>query len=70
MLLEELYDHEIDPNEWNNSAYKKQYAKVIEEHRNTLLQLLPELSWEEASPTGYFIDQDGTVRKTNTKSID
>jgi choline-sulfatase len=63
--FEELYDHETDPNEWDNSAYKKQNIKIIAEHRKVLLQMLPEMSWKEGTPNGYSIDADGNVRKDN-----
>ncbi|TWT65267.1 sulfatase [Allorhodopirellula solitaria] len=33
---EELYDHEVDPNEWNNLAGDRQYADVIASHRQWL----------------------------------
>jgi len=33
---EELYDHKNDPWEWTNLAGKKQYAKVINEHKKYL----------------------------------
>ena len=63
--LEELYDHDTDPNEWNNTAYKKETKKIINEHRNVLLDMLPQLSWKEGNPDGYTIDADGNVRKDN-----
>jgi hypothetical protein len=63
--LEELYDHKTDPNEWNNTAYKKENEKIIAEHRNVLLQILPQLVWKEGTPDGYLIDNDGNVRNAN-----
>ena len=33
---EELYDHDSDPNEWENVAREPQHAAVIEEHRKWL----------------------------------
>ena len=33
---EELYDHNLDPNEWRNLAGEAQYAQVIEEHKKWL----------------------------------
>ena len=63
--LEELYDHKTDPNEWNNTAYKRENKKVIADHRNVLLQLLPQLLWKEGNPDGYLIDNDGNVRNAN-----
>ena len=62
--LEELYDHETDPFEWHNIAYKKKNKPVIDEHRGYLLKLLPQLTWGKASPAGYTIDRDGNVHKT------
>ncbi len=44
---EELYDHETDPNEWDNIAYQKAYKSIIDEHRAILLEMMPDLSWEE-----------------------
>ncbi|GIW79377.1 MAG: choline-sulfatase [Gemmatales bacterium] len=38
---EELYDHEKDPHEWHNLAGKKEYARVIEEHRKWLPKTNP-----------------------------
>jgi arylsulfatase A-like enzyme len=60
--LEELYDHQIDPNEWNNLAYKKENREIIETHRKVLSDLLPDLSWQGGTPDGYVIDGDGNVR--------
>jgi hypothetical protein len=61
--LEELYDHQNDPNEWDNIAYKKDNKRIIEEHRKVLLSMLPNLSWKPGNPVGYSIDVDGSVRK-------
>ena len=63
--LEELYDHETDPNEWDNTAYKRANREVIDEHRRVLLDMLPHLSWKAGNPDGYTIDADGNVRKDN-----
>jgi arylsulfatase A-like enzyme len=63
--LEEFYDHQNDPNEWNNVAYKKVNRDVIVKHRSELLKLLPDLHWPEAGPVGYTIDSDENVHKTN-----
>lgn len=61
--LEELYDHQTDPNEWENVAYKKENKTVIEDHRKVLAEMLPDLSWSGENPPGYTIDANGTVRK-------
>jgi len=66
--LEELYDHEVDPKEWDNIAYKKENKGIIEEHRKVMLDMLPQLTWREGSPDGYSIDKDGNVRKDNFES--
>ncbi|WP_154852788.1 sulfatase [Cyclobacterium xiamenense] len=67
--LEELYDHENDPNEWDNVAYKKENTQVIEEHRNVLLDMVPELTWKDGPPEGYSIDSNGLVKKNNFESF-
>ena len=36
--LEELYDHQTDPNEFNNLAYNKKYREVIEKFRKELIR--------------------------------
>jgi arylsulfatase A-like enzyme len=61
--LEELYDHETDPQEWDNIAYKDGNDQIIEEHRNVLLDMLPELTWSEQVPEGYAVDEEGNIRK-------
>ncbi len=59
--LEELYDHESDPNEWYNIAYKNENKRYIDDHRNVLLNMLPELTWKGGPPDGYSVDEDGNV---------
>lgn len=61
--LEELYDHRTDPNEWNNIAYQKENEEIVQKHRNVLLKLLPELTWDDSDPDGYEINKDGLVEK-------
>ena len=63
--LEELYDHETDPNEWNNIAYKNENKSIIDKHRMVLLNMLPQLSWKDGNPDGYTIDADGNVHKSD-----
>jgi choline-sulfatase len=63
--LEELYNHETDPNEWNNIAYKRKSKSIIKEHRKDLLNMLPQLTWKRGNPDGYTIDADGNVHKTD-----
>lgn len=61
--LEELYDHESDPNEWDNIAYKSENRPVIEKHRQHLLEMLPDLEWADDEPIGYSIDAQGRVSR-------
>ena len=61
--LEELYDHQVDPNEWNNIAYKASNTSIIDDHRKILLDMLPELSWDHSDPTGYSVGSNGNVTK-------
>ena len=63
--LEELYDHQTDPNEWHNIAYKKEHKKIIKSHRKVLLEMLPELKWKSETPKGYHIDSNGNVSFLN-----
>lgn len=37
---EELYDHEVDPNEWTNVAAKTSYKDIRDEHRQILNKML------------------------------
>ena len=66
--LEELYDHQSDPKEWDNIAYQKDNKEIIAEHRDVLKQMLPELSWEGGAPDGYTIDKAGNVRMDGFQS--
>ena len=61
--LEELYDHETDPHEWDNVAYKPANGEIIQDHRQVLEGMLPDLTWEAGDPDGYSVDRDGNVRK-------
>jgi arylsulfatase A-like enzyme len=67
--LEELYDHEIDPNEWDNIAYKEGNAQIIEEHRKVLLDMLPQMVWKDGTPDGYSIDPEGNVKRNSFESF-
>jgi arylsulfatase A-like enzyme len=60
--LEELYDHQSDPEEWDNIAYRPENRQIIQNHRNVLLEMLPELTWSEITPSGYEIDETGHIR--------
>jgi arylsulfatase A-like enzyme len=62
--LEELYDHQTDPNEWDNVAYKEKYADVVEQHRQYVLKMIPDLTWKKGGPEGYSVSADGAVRNT------
>jgi arylsulfatase A-like enzyme len=61
--LEELYDLKVDPNEWENIAYKAENRNTIDMHRKTLKEMLPDLSWNENAPEGYEVDSEGNIRK-------
>ena len=63
--LEELYDHQTDPNEWDNIAYKGENQSIIENHRKVLLEMLPDLKWKTKTPEGYSIDTKGNVTFLN-----
>ena len=67
--LEELYDHTIDPNEWDNVAYRVGNKKIVSVHRNILQGMLPELQWKDGDPKGYEVDTDGSIRKIDFTSF-
>ncbi|WP_339923149.1 sulfatase [uncultured Cyclobacterium sp.] len=67
--FEELYDHENDPNEWDNIAYKDGNTQIIDEHRKVLLEMLPQMTWKKDIPEGYTIDNNGKVRKEDFESF-
>lgn len=67
--LEELYDHETDPNEFTNIAYKQEYRNVIVRHRAILMKRVGGLKWSDGCPEGYTILDDGSIRKNDFKSI-
>ena len=66
--FEELYNHQNDPNEWDNIAYKEENKGIIEEHRKVLLELLPQMTWRKGPPDGYTVDEQGNVRSDNFES--
>jgi len=63
MGLEELYDHEADPNEYTNIAYDNKNKKVIDEFRSELMQRIDgiTLSEIERKPDGFKI-KDNKIR--------
>lgn len=63
--LEELYDHSIDDNEWDNIAYRPSSRQVIREHRKLMLEQVPDLKWPDSGPKGYKVSADGYVKKEN-----
>lgn len=62
--LEELYDHQSDPNEWDNVAYRDEHDEVVQRHRQLLRERVPGLSWDEGAPAGYEVTEEGRIRKT------
>jgi arylsulfatase A-like enzyme len=63
--LEELYDHQVDDNEWDNIAYKASNQKLIMELRAELLLQVPNLTWSKNVPKGYKLLENGTIQKLN-----
>ncbi len=57
--LEELYDHQTDPNEFNNIAYDRKYKDVIDRFRKELIQRVDRehVTIEDIikDPTGYTV---------------
>jgi len=68
--LEELYDHQVDDNEWDNIAYKASSKDIVLQHRKYLLARVPTLKWTGATPRGYEILKDGNVRKIGFIPLD
>jgi arylsulfatase A-like enzyme len=68
--LEELYDVVNDPNEWDNIAYRKGNADIIDDHKKVLLDMLPQLKWSTDTPEGYSIDEEGKVRNNEFVSYE
>jgi arylsulfatase A-like enzyme len=69
--LEELYDHQTDPNEFDNLAYDPKYTEIVEKHRAELMQRVEGLSLEEIKkmPEGYVV-KDGRIENANFISMD
>lgn len=63
--FEELYDHDLDKNEWTNIAYKASSKKIIAEHRKYMLEQVQGIIWKEGGPVGYTVNADGSVKKNN-----
>jgi len=63
--LEELYDHQVDDNEWDNVAYKASNHQLIIELRAELLLKVPNLTWSANVPKGYKLLENGTIQKLN-----
>lgn len=55
--LEELYDHQTDPNEFINLAYDKKFKKIIENFRKELVERVDRVSMLEIkkNPVGFTI---------------
>lgn len=68
--LEELYDHQNDENEWDNIAYKPANHTTILDLRKRMIRVAPDLVWTNATPRGYTIRADGTVRKNDFIPLD
>ncbi|MDN3664032.1 sulfatase [Algibacter miyuki] len=68
--LEELYDHNNDPSEFNNLAYRKDSKHVIKEFRNELVGRVDYLTLEDFKkfPKEYIINNE-VIEKTNFKTM-
>jgi arylsulfatase A-like enzyme len=69
--LEELYDHENDPNEFKNIAYQSSNSKIIKRFRDELITRVDYLTIEEIkkAPKGYSI-KDGIPVDLSFKTMD
>ena len=68
--FEELYDHDLDKNEWNNIAYQPSSKNIILEHRKLMEKQVPDIKWTGKTPKGYTIAKDGSVRKNDYIKIE
>lgn len=68
--FEELYDHETDPNEFVNIAYKKAMKKIVVEHRAILKERVFNLEWTNKLPEGYTVSKDGFIHKNGFKPLE
>lgn len=68
--LEELYDHQTDPGEYTNLAYKDKYAMIVHGFRNELMSRVNGLTLSQmaALPDGYTID-NGHVSSVAFKTM-
>jgi arylsulfatase A-like enzyme len=71
LSLEELYDHDNDPNEYNNIAYKRTSKKVINNFRSELISRVEGLTLNDIkkTPAGYTI-KNGKIESTDFKTMD
>lgn len=68
--LEELYDHFVDPEEWNNIAYQTQHFKKIRDFRSLMKAKVPYLSWRDEIPKGYAVEAGGEIRRLDFKRLE
>ncbi len=68
--MEELYDHDIDENEWENIAYKPDNKKLIIQQRGLLQQQVPDLTWKTSVPLGYKLLENGSIQKLDFVPIE
>lgn len=68
--LEELYDHESDPDEFFNIAYEKEHKKVVRMFRRMLAERVSGLQEPDSQIPGYKISEDGAVRNENFKPLE
>lgn len=69
--LEELYDHQNDPNEFDNMAYDPECTSIVESYRKELLSRVDGLSLEEMKkvPEGYVV-KNGRIVNTEFIPMD
>ena len=61
--LEELYDHDVDPDEFKNMAYDKEYSSEIKRFRNEIIKRISYLRLEQIKklPIGYRIEEENVI---------